>query len=233
MIRLKTGIPGLDELVEGGFPEGSSILLSGGAGTGKSIFCMQYLYYGAKELKEPGVYITLEEGPHNLWWNMQRFKWDLISLEKENLLKIFKFEPGEAMDSAAPDQVKKIVDKAREFKAKRLVIDSVTAFSFWYSDPAKIRYMIYTLIEELRNIDCTTILSCETKGHRDDFSTWGIEEFLVDGIVALYFFPPNRATFVRKMRGTKHDKSVHPMDISDAGVTVNPREEILWEGIKS
>src|SRR3989338_1154034 len=140
MIRLKTGIPGLDELIEGGFPEGSSILLSGAAGTGKSIFCLQYLYYGAKELGEPGVYITLEEGPHNLWWNMQRFKWDLLPLERDNLLKIYKFEPGEEETSDAgqhslllspdvmprlyggegnpADQIKRIVEKAKEIKLK-------------------------------------------------------------------------------------------------------------------
>jgi len=233
MIRLKSGIPGLDELIEGGFPEGSSILLSGGTGTGKSIFCMQYLYYGAKEHKEPGVYVTLEEGPHNLWWNSQRFKWDLIPLvEKEGLLKILKFEPGEHMDANPVEQIRKIVDRVREAKAKRVVIDSISAFSFWFSDLTKIRYIIYTLIEELRNVGCTSILTGETKGHKDDYSAFGVEEFLVDGLVLLYFFPPNRSLFVRKMRGTKHDQNVHPMLIDDSGMSINPREEVLWEAIK-
>jgi len=233
MNRVKSGIPGFDELIEGGFPESSSILLSGGAGTGKSIFCMQYLYYGAKENQEPGVYITLEEGPHNLWWNARRFKWDLIPLvEKENLLRIFKFEPSEHMETAGADQMRKIVDKAREVGAKRLVIDSITAFNFWFSDPSKVRFLIYQLIEELRKINCTTILTCETKGGKDDYSAFGVEEFLVDGLVMAYFFPPNRSVFVRKMRGTKHDKNVHPMEINEMGLSVNPREEILWEGIK-
>ncbi len=171
-------MPGFDELIEGGFPEGSSTLLSGGAGTGKSIFCLEYLYYGAKELREPSVYITLEEGPHNLWWNMQRFKWDLLPLERENLLKIYKFEPSENMDLNASQQIKKIVEKARDLQAKRLVIDSITAFTFWFSDPAKIRFGLYTLAEELRKLNCTTILTSEVTGKRDDYSRFGVEEFL-------------------------------------------------------
>src|SRR3989338_5597971 len=211
MIRLKTGIPGLDELIEGGFPEGSSILLSGAAGTGKSIFCLQYLYYGAKELGEPGVYITLEEGPHNLWWNMQRFKWDLLPLERDNLLKIYKFEPGDDENVTPAEQIKRIVDKAKEIGAKRMVIDSISAFTYWYSEETKIRKVIYQLIEELHKINCTTILSCEVKGGKKDYSMFGVEEFLVDGLLMLYFFPPNRSIFVRKMRGTAHNKSIHPL----------------------
>ncbi|OIO26297.1 hypothetical protein AUJ14_02165 [Candidatus Micrarchaeota archaeon CG1_02_55_22] len=232
MNRLPTGIPGFDELIEGGFPEGSSILLSGGAGTGKSIFALQYLYYGAKERREPSVYITLEEGPHNLWWNMQRFKWDLLPLEKENLLKIYKFEPSTDSKISAAEQIKKIVDKARDLKAKRMVIDSITAFSYWFSDPTTIRLGLYTLVEELRKLSCTTILTSEVSGKKDEYSRFGVEEFLSDGLVMLYFFPPNRSIFVRKMRGTKHSPTVHPMEIGEEGLKVNANEEILWEAIK-
>lgn len=231
MNRIKSGIPGFDELIEGGFPEGSSTLLSGGAGTGKSIFCLEYLYYGAKELREPSVYITLEEGPHNLWWNMQRFKWDLLPLERENLLKIYKFEPNENMDLNAGTQIKKIVDKARDLQAKRLVIDSVTAFTFWFADPAKIRFGLYTLTEELRKLNCTTILTTEVSGKRDEYSRFGVEEFLADGLVMLYYFPPKRSVWVRKMRGTKHDMNIHPMQITELGMEINPHENVAWDDV--
>ena len=188
MNRVKTGVPGLDELLEGGFPESSSILVSGGTGTGKSILCMEYLYRGAKEYNEPGVYITLEEGPHNLWWNMQRFKWDLLPLERSNMLKIYKFEPSVNMKDELEEQTKRIVDKARQMNAKRMVIDSITAFSFWVDDVSRIRYAIYSLVEELRKINCTTILTCETAGGKHDISRFGVEEFLVDGVIQLQFF---------------------------------------------
>ncbi|MFA4945945.1 MAG: ATPase domain-containing protein [Candidatus Micrarchaeia archaeon] len=232
MNRVPTGIPGLDELTEGGFPEASSVLLSGGAGSGKSIFCMQYLYYGAKELHEPGVYITLEEGPHNLWWNTQRFKWDLLSLEQQNLLRIYKFEPTADMRENLDEQTQRIIEKAKSLNAKRLVIDSITAFSFWMDENSKIRYAIYNLLEELRKLKCTTILTCETPGGKYDVSRFGVEEFLSDGVVQLFFNPPYRSLFVRKMRGTNHDKRVHPLEINERGLSIKPEEEILWESIK-
>ena len=232
MKRVASGVPGLDELIEGGFPESSSILLSGGAGTGKSIFCLEYLYNGAKEYDEPGVYITLEEGPHNLWWNMQRFKWDLLPLERGNKLKIYKFDPMEEMKDNIADQTKRIVDKAKQMNAKRMVIDSITAFSFWIDNPAKIRYAVYALVEELRKIDCTTILTCETTGGKNDISRFGVEEFLTDGVVQLHFTPPHRSILVRKMRGTNHDKRLHPLEIDENGMHINSKEEILWEALK-
>ncbi len=232
MKRIPSGVPGLDDLIEGGFPESSSILVSGGSGCGKSIFCLEYLYYGAKEFNEPGVYITLEEGPHNLWWNMQRFKWDLLPLEKENKLKIYKFEPSLDLKNDLSAQATRIVDKAKQMGAKRMVIDSITAFSFWMDDISKIRYAIYVLVEELRKIDCTTILTCETTGGKSQVSRFGVEEFLVDGVVQLLYTPPHRSMFIRKMRGTNHDKLVHPVVIDDRGLSINSKEEILWEAIR-
>ncbi|MBI5036921.1 AAA family ATPase [Candidatus Micrarchaeota archaeon] len=232
MKRVPTGVPGLDELIEGGFPESSSILLSGGAGCGKSIFCLEYLYNGAREHDETGVYITLEEGPHNLWWNMQRFKWDLLPLEKNNKLKIYKFEPSLDFKENTNDQIQRIIDKAKQLSAKRMVIDSITAFSFWMDDVGKIRYAIYALIEALRKLDCTTILTCETTGGKNSISRFGVEEFLTDGVIQLLYTPPHRSMFVRKMRGTNHDKRVHPVEISDAGFQINSKEEILWEALR-
>lgn len=232
MKRVKSGIPGLDELIEGGFPEPSSILVGGSSGTGKSIFCLEYLYYGARELREPSVYVTLEEGPHHLWWNMQRFKWDLMPLEKEGLMKIYKFEPTPEMRDDEEAQIKRIIEKAKENKAKRLVIDSLTGFSFWIENVAKMRYAIYLLIDELRKLSCTTLLTVETGPGKNDVSRFGVEEYLVDGIIQLFFMPPHRMMFVRKMRGTAHDKKVHPLTIDDCGLSINPREEVLWEALQ-
>ncbi|PJD01515.1 circadian clock protein KaiC, partial [Candidatus Micrarchaeota archaeon CG10_big_fil_rev_8_21_14_0_10_54_18] len=174
MNRVSTGIPGLDEIIEGGFPESSSILLSGGSGTGKSIFGMQYLYHGAKQKGEPGVYITMEEGPHNLWWNTQRFRWDLLPLEQKNLLRIYKFEPSKENKDDLADQTSKIIEKAQSLNAKRLVIDSITAFSFWTEKSSDIRYAVYNLINELRKLKCTTLLTCETIGGKNEISRFGV-----------------------------------------------------------
>lgn len=232
MNRIKSGIPGLDELIEGGFPEASSVLVSGPAGAGKSILCMEYLYNGAKDYDEPGVYITMEEGPHNIWWNVQRFKWDLVPLEREGKIKIYKFEPTEDLMNNPRAQVERIIEKAQSLKAKRLVVDSVTSFAFWLKDVRQMRFAIYQLVEELRKLDCTALLTCETPSEKNTPSRFGVEEFLADGVLQLFFNPPNRALFVRKMRGTNHSTRVHPMNISDAGLSVDPKEEVLWEALK-
>ena len=137
---------------------------------------------------------------------MQRFKWDLLPLEKENKLKIYKFEPALDTKNDLSAQAARIVDKAKAMGAKRMVIDSITAFSFWMDDISKIRYAIYVLVEELRKIDCTTVLACETTGGKNQLSRFGVEEFLVDGLVQLMYVPPHRSMFIRKMRGTNHDK---------------------------
>src|SRR3989338_4362172 len=88
MKRVPTGIVGLDELLEGGFPEGRAILLSGGCGTGKTIFCTQYIHNGAKKYNEPGIYVTLDERPDLIREDMLRFGWDLHEHEEKNLLQI-------------------------------------------------------------------------------------------------------------------------------------------------
>lgn len=233
MKRIPSGIPGVDELIEGGFLEGSSTLISGGAGCGKSIFCTQFLYSGAKDYGEPGIFITLEEGPTNIWWNMQRFHWDITKLQTEKKLKIYRFgmyDPA-VFANKIDDELKKIQEMVEEMGAKRLVIDSTTAFGLWLEKEQMIRHTIFKISEKLKKLGCTTLLTAETNGKKDVYSAFGVEEFAVDGIVMLYFVPPNRSIFVRKMRGTNHDKRVHPFDITDKGITVHSKDEIMWESL--
>ena len=91
--RVKTGIPGLDELIEGGFPRGDTILIAGKAGTGKSILATQFIYKGAIEYDEPGVFVTLEEPPHLIKRNMLRFGMDLDALIAKGKISIVDLSP--------------------------------------------------------------------------------------------------------------------------------------------
>jgi len=234
MARVASGIPGLDDLTNGGFLEGSSVLIAGGTGTGKTILSCQYIYKGAEQYNEPGIYITLEEGATNLWWNMKSFHWNLTKYEGEGLIKLYRIglvkpkEFAERFDKEI-DIIKDMVEK---MNAKRLVIDSTTAFGMWMASESELRHYLFRLADELKEMKCTTLLTAETKGHRDELSRFGVEEFITDAVVALYFKPPMRALHVHKMRGTDHDKKVHPYSITEAGVTVNSKEEILWESLK-
>ncbi|MEM0372904.1 MAG: ATPase domain-containing protein [archaeon] len=234
MARVPTGIPGMDDLIQGGFLEGSSNLIAGGAGTGKTIFATQYVYNGAAEYGEPGIFITMEEGATNLWWNMKSFKWNLTKYEQDNLIKVYQvgmIEPSEFARKFT-DEIERIKGMVDKMNAKRLVIDSTTAFAMWMGSESQIRYSLFKLMEELKEMKCTTLMTAETLGGRDQFSRFGVEEFIADGVISLYFMPPQRALFIRKMRGTKHDQKIHPYVIGDKGIEVNAKEEILWESLR-
>ena len=87
--RVKTGIKGLDELIGGGLPKNSSILLSGEAGTGKTIFSLQFIYSGAKDFDEAGIYVTFEEKPEELRKEASQFGWDFKKYEAKKKIVIF------------------------------------------------------------------------------------------------------------------------------------------------
>jgi circadian clock protein KaiC len=233
--RTKTGIPGLDELLHGGIPKGSNVLVAGGAGTGKTILTTQFLYNGATQYGEAGLFVTLEGNVRDIAWNMESFQWDIKSLQDQGMLTIYRLNLGLADKTTIQDKIEEqlmeIEKEVKEINAKRLVVDSTTVFGA-YLDPSILRTTLFQFTDRLKNMGCTTLLTSETQPTKTVFSAYGVEEFVADGIIALYFTPPNRSLFIRKMRGTAHDKDPHPLEFTASGVAVNPRDKIIWEAIK-
>ncbi len=234
MERIKSGIKGFDELIQGGIPAGSTVLISGGSGTGKTIFGLTYLIAGAKQYKEPGLYITLEGNVQSLVWNVESFAWDVKSLQESNKFKIYRMNlhTQENVEMQIEEELKVIARLVKEMGCKRLVVDSTTALGVWIAEKGKIRHMLFSFTESLKEFGCTTMLIAETRGRKNDFNAFGVEDYVSDSIVAMYLNPPNRSIFVKKMRGTNHSTSVHPFTISKEGIEVRPRDEILWEALK-
>ncbi len=234
MERTPTGVEGLDNLIEGGIPRGSVALLTGGSGTLKTIFATQYIYEGANKYKEPGVFVTVEENVKNISWNIESFGWNIKGMEDKNLMRIYKLrlQSEKDMKTQIDQELATIAGLVKEVGAKRLVVDSTTAFGVWIDSQGELRHMLYNFANSLKDLGCTTILTAETKGGRQDFSAFGVEDFVVDAVIAMYFSPPNRAIFIRKMRGTNHSKKIHPLEITKTGVGVKPRDEVMWESIK-
>ena len=228
ILRIETGIEGFDELIEGGLPDNSFTLVSGGTGTGKSIFAINFLAYGAMQ-GEPGVYVSLEEGYKENKAQMRMFDWDIDELQKKGTLmilqpKIYNFE--KLMES--------IQDAIDSIGAKRLVIDSVSVFEIYFEDQFKTRRNILDLARALKEMGVTTLAISETTDEIKGMSRHGVEEFLSDGVVILYLTRKantfTRAISIRKMRGTKHSLRMHPIDISvPNGITVYPFEEVFDE----
>lgn len=241
MNRVASGIKGLDNLIEGGFPEGRSVLLSGACGTGKTIFCMQYIYFGAKKYSEPGIYVTLDERPDLIRQDVLRFGWDLRKLEDENMMQVIDASVAKlgipsdeefAMPATGFDLDKLLLEIMRVSKrigARRVVIDSIPALGFNFEDIGEVRKAILKLSYLLMRSGVTSILTSEVQEGANKFGKYGVEEYVVDGVIVLHYMgigtQSNRTLHVRKMRATKHSEDLHPIEITDRGIEVHKIEE--------
>ncbi|MEM3690769.1 MAG: ATPase domain-containing protein, partial [Candidatus Micrarchaeia archaeon] len=125
MMRCKTGIKGFDELVEGGFPKGSTILIAGDPGTGKTIFGLQFIYNGAVKFNEKGLYLSLEQTADAIRNQALQFGWDLKKLEEQGKLKIVSIPVRDISSTTA----REILEMCRNEGIKRLVIDSLSTLA--------------------------------------------------------------------------------------------------------
>lgn len=203
--RVKTGILGLDELVEGGIPENFIVLVSGTSGTGKTTLCMQYLVEGIRKYNEKGIYIGLGEDIEIIQKSMANYGMDLEKLSDDNKL-VFADIP--ALDI---DEVRTLLESLSG-EERRLVIDPLSALLFKYEN-MELRQKIRELIEIIRDKNITAMITTELPEHSKGISRFDIEDFLADGIIVLYYFREGakryRGLEVRKMRGTAHSSDIH------------------------
>lgn len=224
LVRVKSGITGLDELISGGFPPSSTVLITGGAGCGKTTMCMNYLVKGALTYNEPGVYVSLEEDPERIIWNAKTsFNWPINELIKKKLLK---FVRAEVYDF---DKLRMVIeDEVDSIGAKRMVIDPTTVLSLYFEKPLEIRRGLLDLDRMLKKIGCTTLLTSEVAEGLSGISAFGVEEFTADGIIIMYYIRREnvfiRALTIRKMRATKHDTGIHPIEITKDGIVIYTTE---------
>ena len=232
--RILSGIPGLDELIRGGFPKRSVTLISGGPGSGKTIFALQMLISGAEKFDEAGVYATLTETPEELRLDASSFGWDIESLEKTGRLALLDLRPSRFLELKSEGRTdsffswvwKNIRLKAEEMKAKRMAIDSLNVLSAYFSDERQFRQKIMSLIEALHKFpECISLLLFEQITLERT-----IEEFLTDGVIILHYIPVKngmlRAIQILKMRRTEHSEYFHPLNITREGIRIDPEETV-------
>jgi len=241
MEKTRTGIIGLDELLEGGFPSKRSILVSGGCGTGKTTFGVQYVYAGAEQYSEPGIYVTLDERPNLIREDCLNFGWDLRKLEEENMLQIIDGSiarigiPSDeefSLPSTGFDVDKLLIEiltSIKRYGAKRVVIDSIPALGYSLNSEHEVRNAILKLGYMLEKAGVTSVLISELGARKGSFSKYGVEEYLVDGVIVLHYMgvgmTSNRTLHIRKMRGTKHSEDLHPLEIGPRGIMIHRIEE--------
>ena len=217
--RVETGIPGLDDLIEGGIPENFIVLVSGTSGTGKTTFCMQYLVEGIRKYNQKGIYIGLGEDIDIIKRSMENYGMDLDKLAENDDL-VFADIPALGIEEA-----RALLEGIGE-GAKRLVLDPISALLFAYREQdMELRQKIRELVEIIREKEITALITTELPENSKGISRFGIEDFLSDGIIVLYYFREGakryRVLEVRKMRGTHHSSDIHLYKIStDIGIQV-------------
>jgi len=238
---IETGIPGFDELFEKGVPKGTSTLLCGGPGSGKTIMGLQMLNYAAQKGKKC-IYMTFEENENKLKQHMEDFGWDPDKLENSGNLVIKRYDPFDITRS-----VEALLEKAKGelmvdispvlfpegFKPEMVIIDSLTAIaSVFYGREETYRIYIEQLFRLLESIGATSFLITESTQIPVKITESGVEEFLADGVIILYNTKAGNvresAIEILKMRGTSFQKKIVAMKIeSDQGIVVYPEQEVF------
>ncbi|GAC1391636.1 MAG: circadian clock protein KaiC [Candidatus Saccharimonadales bacterium] len=232
IVRLKkapTGINGLDEITEGGFPKGRPILIAGNAGCGKTLLSMEFLIKGINESNEPGVFISFEESAQDLALNVASLGYDLDDLISKNKLLIdhVVVERSEIEEAGEYDleglfiRLGYAIDK---IGAKRIVLDTLESLFSGFTNQSILRAEIRRLFGWLKDRGMTAVIT----GERGDITLTrqGLEEYVSDCVILLDHRIEDQISTRRlrvvKYRGSTHGTNEYPFLIDEDGITVMP-----------
>jgi circadian clock protein KaiC len=221
--RVGSGIPNFDGLIEGGFEKNSINIAAGSAGSGKSIFAMQFLIEGLKK-GEKCLYVSFEEQKEHFYNNMLDFGWDLKGSEEKGDFSFLQYTP-EKVRLMLEEGGGSIESAVLTKKISRIVIDSLTSFALLFNDELEKRQSILNLFNMIKDWGCTCVATLDenssAKG-RVLSSNFDIES---DSIIVLYYLRrgERRERFleVLKMRGTKHSSKIYPLEFTSRGLVVH------------
>jgi len=222
--RIPTRVVGLDPLIQGGLQQGDFVLLVGGIGTGKTIFSSQFVYNSAKVDNEHAVYATFEEDISSLKRNMRLFGMDFSTLEKEKKVKLVDLESLEGRGMGS--NIETLLGALDDIKAKRLVVDSLTAFLSGAKEKFDYSFLMHLVYKTLKREGITTLMTV-SKFQSDQTMSSGIEEFVADGIFLLENYVTKnmelRTRFIiKKLRGTDHSRRFHTVAFTPDGIHILP-----------
>ncbi len=216
--RVPTGIPGLDRLLQGGFIKGSTVLVSGTAGAGKTIFCIQFLFEGLKN-GENCLFITLEELPEDIIKDALIFGWDLKKYINEGRFLIEYTDPFQLTDIISP-----LVEKIKSNNISRVALDSTSILGLYFEKPSDVRKQLYKLVIALKKTGATSLLTAEILEGSSHISRFGVEEFVVDGVIVIHTIGTGQGMYrslqIKKMRRTDHSHDIHSMKITENGIRI-------------
>ncbi len=232
--RVSTGITKLDDMLRGGLLPGSTTLVRGAPGTGKTSLALQFLVHGAN-MGEPGLLISFEEFPASLYRDAYSLGWDLEALERSKTLHLLFTSPEVFVASLASPE-SHLNSLIQEMDIHRIVLDSVSHFNRLTSDPHELRHLYVQAANGLRREGITSVLLGEEgKGEATRADRGGLS-FVVDTIILLRYVEVEsaiqRAIVVLKMRGSDHAKEIRRYEIKKGGIVIGDaferREGLLY-----
>lgn len=229
LIKIPSGINGLDEITHGGLPKGRPIIVCGNTGCGKTLFSMQFLIKGALDYNEPGVFMAFEESEEDLCQNVSSLGWDIAELQDKKLLIIDQVDVDHSMLQETGDfNLEGIflrLDSAiNEIGAKRVVLDTIETLFGGLASSAIVRRELHRLFQWLKSRGVTTIITAE-RGE-NSLSRYGVEEYVSDCVLLFDNRIENelatRRMWIVKYRGSEHGSNEYPFLISNQGFSVLP-----------
>ncbi|WP_048811160.1 RAD55 family ATPase [Thermococcus gammatolerans] len=220
--RVPSGVPGLDDIIGGGFLPGRVYLITGPPGSGKTTMGVQFLVEGARN-GEKGVFVSLVEDPRIILQDMLRYNFGLLGYTKSKMITFHDL--GRILLRAEyrltwNELFNSILQIISEEGIKRAVIDSFTSMEHLVKDPENKRWALGRFIRALQELETTTLITSEMlQGER-----YTDEHYLVDGVLVIHHFMRNyqmiRAMQVLKMRGVPHDSNLKRIRFTDEGIKV-------------
>ena len=221
--RCQTGIGKLDDLLGDGIPRGSSLLIAGVAGTGKTVMSLEFVYRGALA-GEKGILFSFEETTERLLGHARGMGWDLTGqIERGMVELVFIPQP----DIEVESHLLMMRERVAALGARRVAVDSISVFLHKIKDPQVAREKIFQLATIVQNQGAVGFFATDIPYGSNQISRFGVEETVVDGVILLSSteegFERQRYIEVYKLRNTAHLKGRHSMVIGSTGIEVFPR----------
>lgn len=217
--RLSTGIKGLNQMTGGGFNRGSSVLLSGSSGTGKTTIGTQFIIEGLSK-KEPAVIVSFEEDAVQIRENAKIFGWNLDEFENKNLLRIIS-----ALDFDVHELAILVQRTVEEINARRLLFDGTGRLERMLPQYTPLPEYMDNMVNYLKNKNITAVYTNETSNLTGVTQITGIGISPIMDVVILLRYVEiksemRKAVSVLKMRGSNHDKEIRELIITEKGVEI-------------
>lgn len=235
--KIETGIKGFDLISEGGLPEKRTTLVTGTAGSAKTVFAAQFLAEGIRNSGTPGVFVTFEENPEDLRKNLISLDWDVTKWEEEKKWLFIDGSPiveEETIEIGNYDLgglLSRIEHAVTSIGAKRVVLDSLGAVFNLFENKQIIRGELFRISNTLKKLGITTIMTSERSLEYGEISRYGVEEFVTDNVIILRNNleeeKRRRTIEILKLRGTSHQRGEYPFTIlTHKGVEIIPLSAI-------